>query len=84
MSNHGILKGKRQWLSQAVNGRNRIYVSSSNWNTDKAALNSDRRFSQTAQASTLHTVYMSGCQQELTRKPDPKGFYEYRQCFVDL
>lgn len=80
MGNAGTLIAKRKWLSQFVNGRNRIYISASNWNTDSKGRK--QRFD----SGTLHSVYFSGEMQKMTFFPDPDGTqrYMYRQCEIAL
>ena len=73
----GTLNAKRLWLSQAVDGRARVYISASNWNSKGR---NGRK--QSPDSETLHTVYFSGRRQ--TMMPLPGQGYVYRECEVPL
>jgi hypothetical protein len=86
----GGVAAKRKWLSEPIGPRNRVYVSSSNWNSRKENDEKKKSIKQKPTTETLHTVYVSGVRQELTRFPSatigPNGAprYVYRQCEVPL
>lgn len=85
MSNAGTLIAKRRWLSRIVDGRDRVYVSASNWNSLR---NNGQK--QKPKSKTLHTVYVSEERQGMTcfsghaLRPDDTPRYVYRQCEVAL
>jgi hypothetical protein len=54
MGNAGTLRAKRKFLSKRVNGRNRLYVSSSNWETKPKR----PRKAQRPGARTLHDFFL--------------------------
>ena len=77
MGNAGTLVKKRAWLSRRSKGRNRVYISASNWNSKGR---NGRK--QSPDSETLHTVYFSGKRQ--TMMPLPGQGYMYRECEVPL
>ena len=77
MGNAGTLIAKRKRLSKAVSGRNRLYISASNWNSRGR---NGRK--QSPDSETLHTVYLSEEKQPMMRLPG-QG-YMYRECEVTL
>jgi len=76
MANYGTLIAKRRYLSKKVNGRNRCYISSSNWNTSKTTKRGV--ISQSPKSATLHSVYFNGEKQISKRYPDLYDRYELR------
>jgi hypothetical protein len=84
MGNAGTLLAKRAWLSRRVDARERVYVSASNWNSLQ---NNGKK--QTP-SRTLHTVFVSGEQREMTcfdderSGADDKRRYVYRECEVSF
>ncbi|WP_417794015.1 hypothetical protein [Terasakiella pusilla] len=75
-SNRGVLEAKREYLSRGIKGRNRCYVSASNWDINKLKQGSVDHFAQTRKAEGNHSVYVCGVNQKahLKRVPvkDPK------------
>jgi len=78
MANYGTVNAKRRYLSEKVNGRNRCYISSSNWNTSKPAPTKKGVKSQSSSCDSLHSVYLNGKKQSTICYPDPNGCYELR------
>jgi len=74
MGNGGKLKTKRENLSKQLNNKNRCYISSSNWNTQKKR--SDGKIISQQPSLTLHTIYINSIRQEM--KQCHKGKYEFR------
>ena len=84
MGNGGILKAKRELLSQSRNGRSRLYISASNWNTDKKVGKNGKAIRQSRNAKTLHTVYLDGKWQEQATLSNAKDKYMYRETIVQV
>jgi len=82
MANYGTLNAKRRYLSRKVNGRNRCYISSSNWNTSKSTKRGV--ISQSPASDSLHSVYLNGEKQVVKRFPDPNGCYELRIAEISI
>jgi hypothetical protein len=90
MGNGGILSAKRKYLSRRVDARNRLYVSSSNWNTRKKRKRKNKEIyyiCQKRDAPTLHDYFLSGKQLKIKdhierHSEDPR--FEYRQAEIDL
>jgi hypothetical protein len=87
----GTLASKRKWLSDPIGPRSRVYVSSSNWNSQKqigiAEKNGQKYQKQKPATETLHTVYFCGEWQDmisLPGGPEDAPCYMYRQCEVPL
>lgn len=83
MGNHGTVIAKRKFLSRSISGRDRIYVSASNW--DHAGYSIDvqgnkiPRRKQRPGSNMLHTVFFNGRQQEMDRICDGSQGIVYRE-----
>lgn len=72
----GLLDNKRRWLS----GSNRIYVSASNWNSEKPVSGKPGRTrSQNRSSVVLHTVYVDGTMREFELPYGRRVPFEYRE-----
>jgi len=78
----GWLSQKRQYLSQKIRNRNRVYLSSSNWHTNKPKQNGTGFIDQ-SQSPTLHTVYRNGEYLDFDQIISEEAF-EYRQITLEL
>lgn len=64
MANYGTLMKKREFLSQPMNKRNRMYISSSNWNTQKSRQvkigSVEKHIKQAPSGAFMQSVWMNG------------------------
>jgi hypothetical protein len=64
MANYGTLMKKRGFLSQPMNKRNRMYISSSNWNTQKPRQvkigGVEKHIKQSPSGAFMQSVWMNG------------------------
>ena len=82
MANYGTLKKKREFLSQSINNRNRIYINSSNWNTKKqrkTKLGEVKKFAkQSPMGIFMHSVWVDGKRVDEQIIHDSKNEYHLR------
>lgn len=57
MGNHGTVNAKRRWIS-SFDGKERVYVSASNWNTQKQTAKGIEK--QSRSRGSLHSTYFNG------------------------
>lgn len=80
MGNGGTLNAKRRWLSQS----GKIYVSSSNWNSQKPVQRQGGKGpafrAQSRSAATLHSVFLDGREIKMRNSNDAE--FEYREVSI--
>lgn len=80
MGNPGTLDEKRKYLSQKVDGRDRIYVSCANM-SQKHKVGKPQRITRQKNSGTLHVIYRNGTSEgaQLKEHTDGSNGYVYRQ-----
>jgi hypothetical protein len=78
MGNAGTLIAKREYLSRKIEGRDRVYISSSNWDHAGKYGDGRQRKKQTQPSHTLQTVFMNGREKKCTEPSESGEGYEYR------